>query len=121
MSYYVVVQNQCGLPLKTYDGATIQPNETWKSGLLGSGWVSNPQFGALSFTDVGDKHLPGDTSQTWGVLVSYQGRFVVARYEGGGILNVTFSYPFQQVLMEGMDFRVVKFNPLVEPLRRQEA
>jgi len=106
--YMVTVQNNSQYTFKTSDGATIAPNGTWQpKSAIGNAWVLSTQLGTINFLDIGDKHIPGDSKETWGVLISYQGEEVVGRYEGGGKLSVTINN-FGQAQLSGMDLRQVQ-------------
>jgi hypothetical protein len=71
-----------------------------------------PTCGALRFHDIGDTHIGGDSDETWGVLIAYQGEEYVGRYEGGGQLAVEINAYYQAVL-SGMDPREVHL-PAIE-------
>ena len=114
MSYSVTITNSTETPITTSDGETIQPNGTWQSGTLGNAWFHSDQFGALSLIDIGDQHIGGDSSETWGVLITYGGENMVGRYEGGGTLNITFNQ-YLQAVVSGMDLRLVALSSLVTP------
>jgi hypothetical protein len=106
--YNVSVQNSSQYTLEASDGATVPPNATWQTqAAIGNAWISSTQLGTLNFLDIGDQHIPGDSGETWGVLISYQGEEVVGRYEGGGQLNVTINN-FGQAQLSGMDLRQVQ-------------
>lgn len=110
--YNVTITNSTGTPMTTADGQTIEPNATWQSGELGNTWVHSDQFGALSLVDIGDQHIGGDSSETWGVLITYGGENMVGRYEGGGALKITFNQ-YLQAVVSGMDLRLVALSSLV--------
>ena len=84
----------------------IPPSQGWTSGELGDVTLDVPTRGPLSFHDIGDTHIPGDSGETWGVLIAYQGEEFVGRYEGGGQLTVEINGYYQAVL-SGMDLRQV--------------
>src|SRR4051794_20934502 len=76
--YNVSVQNSSQYTLEASDGATVPPNATWQTqAAIGNAWISSTQLGTLNFLDIGDQHIPGDSGETWGVLISYQGEEVV--------------------------------------------
>ena len=104
--YTLNIKNKGGFVLTTSDGYEIKPDEQWSKGRLGSVWVSSPQFGTANFLDIGDTHIPGDSKETWGVLISYQGEEFVGRYEGEGILLVEFN-AYGQMFLSDMDLRQV--------------
>lgn len=110
--YTVSVQNSTDAPITASDGTTINPGSSWKSGNLGDAYLHSDQFGAMSFVDIADQHIPGDSGETWGCLITYQGEHMVGRYEGGGQLTVTFN-KYLQATLSGMDIRQVQLNPLV--------
>ena len=109
--YQVRLLNRSPLTLTTSDGQTIGPNGTWQTGTLGNAWVRSTEGGTLYFQDIGDQHIPGDSGQTWGVLITYQGEEFVGRYEGGGQLKVTFN-KFMQAMLSGMALRQVNLPAL---------
>jgi hypothetical protein len=78
----------------------------YKSGDLGNLTLIVPTRGPLDFLDIGDQHIGGDSGETWGVLISYQGEDFVGRYEGGGQLTVVINQYYQAEL-SGMDIRDV--------------
>ncbi len=110
--YQVQVTNQSQFTFSTSDGKQIPPNGTWSSGVIGSAWIGSPQSGAISFLDIAGKHIGGDTGQTWGVLISYQGEEIVGRYEGGGKLNVTIN-AFGQATLGGMALRRISLPAML--------
>ena len=112
MSYYVTIVNSTGAPMTTNDGTTIAKGDTWRSGVLGDGYVHSEEFGSLSFRDIGEKHIGGDSGETWGVLISYGGEHMVGRYEGGGELKLEFN-EYLQAEVTGMDLRRVRLDALV--------
>ena len=114
MSYHVQVTNTSDyLVLATFDGHTVAPNGGgWKSGTIGNGWITSEQFGTLAFLDLAKTRLGGDTAETWGVLITYQGEEIVGRYEGGGNLNVTVN-EYGQAKLTGMSLRRVLLPPLI--------
>ena len=78
----------------------------YKSGNLGNLTLIVPTRGPLDFLDIGDQHIGGDSGETWGVLIAYQGEEYVGRYEGGGQLTVVLNQYYQAEL-SGMDLREV--------------
>ena len=115
--FNVSVTNNSGVPLSGSDGTKLPPSggmwKTTSQALSGWGFVLTP-FGPAGFVDIGANHIPGDSSETWGVLLAYQGMSVVGRYEGQGQLVLDLD-TFLQVGMEGMDFREVELEGLVLP------
>src|SRR4051794_26912069 len=106
--YNVSVMNASQFQLDASDGSQILPGATWNSSkAIGNAWVRSIERGTLGFFDIGDVHIPGDSGETWGVLISYQGEEVVGRYEGGGKLNVTINR-YGQAELSGMDLRQVE-------------
>jgi hypothetical protein len=79
---------------------------TYKSGNLGNLTLIVPTRGPLDFLDIGDNHIPGDSGETWGVLIAYQDEEFVGRYEGGGQLTVVINQYYQAEL-SGMDLREI--------------
>jgi hypothetical protein len=113
VSYTVTITNSTSSPITAGDGSTINPNGgTWTSGTLGNTYAHSDELGAISFIDIGDKHIGGDSSETWGVLITYQGEHMVGRYEGGGKLAVSFN-PYLQATISGMDLRLVELSPFI--------
>ena len=112
MSYTIAVQNSSNSTIQTGDGKTIKPGESWKSPVLGNTYLHSEEFGSMSFIDIAKEHIGGDTGESWGVLITYQGSHMVGRYEGGGQLRVTFDKHLQAVV-GGMDLRHVQLTPLL--------
>ena len=110
----VTLTNQSSVELQTSDGHKVGPNGTWKfaGGPAGSSAYVDGPFGRLGFLDIGDTHIGGDSTEEWGVLITYQGMSMVGRYEGQGTLNFNID-PFVQVGLAGMDFRQVELQGLV--------
>ena len=105
--YQVSLTNNSNVTLGFVGGnQVIPPGDGWKSGNLGDIALVVPTRGVLSFHDIADKHIPGDSKETWGVLIAYQGEEFVGRYEGGGQLTVVINEYYQAVL-SGMDIREV--------------
>src|SRR3954447_25690110 len=84
----------------------IPPGGKYQSGNLGDLTLDVPTRGPLNFHDIGDTPMGGDSKETWGVLIAYQGEECVGRYEGGGQLTVVINQYYQAVL-SGMDLRQV--------------
>lgn len=112
MSYVVTIVNSTNAPMTTKDGKAIAPGDSWKSDVIGDTYVHSEEFGSISFRDIADQHIGGDTTETWGVLISYNGQHMVGRYEGGGDLHVTFNNRLQAEV-SGMHLRRVKLDSLV--------
>jgi hypothetical protein len=107
MSYALSVHNGSPYEMHGSDGAAVPPGATWEpQGALGNGWIESTELGAINFLDIGDTHIPGDSKETWGVLISYMGEEVVGRYEGAGDLVVTVN-GFGQAHLAGLDLRQV--------------
>ncbi|HEX8744437.1 MAG TPA: hypothetical protein VF712_15010 [Thermoleophilaceae bacterium] len=83
----------------------------WKSDNLGDVTLTIPTRGPLDFLDLGDHHIGGDSKETWGVLIAYQGEEIVGRYEGGGQLTVVVNQ-YYQVELSGMDLRQISLSAL---------
>jgi hypothetical protein len=115
MSYSLQVQNGSQYTWEGSDGANVPPGAMWspQNQPLGNAWLQSPQLGTLNFLDIADTHIPGDSGETWGVLVSYQGEEMVGRYEGGGQLNGSINN-FGQVTLSGMDLRQVSLPSFVQ-------
>ncbi len=112
MSYTVVVTNNSSMAFQTlWHPAVINGHSKWTSPILGNEVIETSLAGRMSFQDVADQHVPGDTTQTWGVLIRYGDEAFVGRYEGGGTLNVVFDQ-FLQAKLSGMSFREVKLDYL---------
>jgi hypothetical protein len=110
--YSVTIVNSTDAPMTTKDGKSIGPGETWKSDTLGNTYVHSEEFGSISFRDIAEERIGGDSDETWGVLITYGGQHMVGRYEGGGELSVTFNKHLQAVL-SGMHLRHVQMSSLV--------
>jgi hypothetical protein len=109
MSYILKVHNDS--PYTWYDaaGTQVNPGDGWNAEgkTLGNAYLQCVELGALNFLDIAAKHIPGDSKETWGVLISYQTEEIVGRYEGGGQLSAEITQ-FGQVQLGGnMDFRQV--------------
>ena len=106
--YVVSLTNNSNVSLGFVGGNQIIPGGggTYKSGNLGDMTLTVPTRGPLSFHDIGNTHIPGDSGETWGVLIAYQGEEYVGRYEGGGTLKVEINQYYQAAL-SGMDLRQV--------------
>ena len=109
MSYHVSVTNNSSVELQTSDGKTIAPKGgTWESPLLGDATVGSDMFGTMLFIDLGDKHIGGDTSESWGVLIRYHDTAVVGRYEhDAGKYKVEFN-EYLQARVHGPSLRQVQ-------------
>ena len=116
MSYVLKVQNTSPYEWNGSDGANVPSGATWtpQNEPLGNAWLNCNELGTLNFLDIGDKHIPGDSKETWGVLISYQGEEMVGRYEGGGQLSAVIN-SFGQVTLSGMDLRQVSLPSFVQP------
>jgi hypothetical protein len=113
MSYYVAVTNNSNVEWNASDGTKIPASGgEWRSQEIGDAWVNCVQSGTINFHDIGDTHIGGDSSETWGVLISYQGEEMVGRYEGGGQLIVSIN-GYYQATLGGMDIRQVSLNGLL--------
>jgi hypothetical protein len=107
MSYDLILKNSTGSVLDASDGKRVEPGESWRSEKqLGNAYFHSDEVGSLSFRDIGDTHISGDSKETWGVLISYQGEEFVGRYEGAGILLVEFN-AYGQMFLSDMDLRQV--------------
>jgi hypothetical protein len=107
--YQISLTNNSNVSVGFVGGNQIIPGGggTWKSDSnLGDITLDVPTRGPLSFHDIGDTHIGGDSGETWGVLIAYQGEEIVGRYEGGGQLTVEINGYYQAVL-SGMDLREV--------------
>ena len=110
--YGITLTNNSNVSLGFMGGnQIIPPGGNWKSGSLGDVTLIVPTRGPLSFHDIADKHIGGDSKETWGVLIAYQGEEIVGRYEGGGQLAVVINEYYQAVL-SGMDLRQVSLPAL---------
>jgi hypothetical protein len=107
--YQLSVTNNSNVSLGFVGGNEIIPADggQWQSAdNLGDVTFDVPTRGTLSFHDIGENHIGGDSSQTWGVLIAYQGEEIVGRYEGGGQLTVEIN-GYYQATLSGMDLREV--------------
>jgi hypothetical protein len=114
MSYTLSVQNGTEYEMHGSDGATVPAAATWQpSGLHGNAWIQSTELGTINFLDLGSRHISGDSGETWGVLISYQGEEMVGRYEGAGALNVALN-EYGQATPSGMDFRQVSLPSFIQ-------
>src|SRR3954449_4970105 len=105
--YAVTVTNASSVDLTTSDGKTVNAGGgTWTSPRSGNAGFTSQHFGPIAFLDIGDTHIGGDSTETWGVLITYQGEELVGRYEGEGALDVAINQ-FGQATLMGMDLRQV--------------
>src|SRR3954452_14846499 len=114
MSYDLVLTNSTGSALDASDGKQVKPGETWKDEKqLGNAYFHSDEVGSLSFRDIGDTHISGDSKETWGVLITYQGAHTVGRYDGdNGLLQVTWDEHLQALVGGKMNCRHVLLNPI---------
>ena len=116
MTYSLILHNSTGGVIDASDGKQIGPGDSWKNDKLGNAFFHSDEVGSLSLRDIGDKHISGDSKETWGVLIAYQGAHVVGRYEGGGVLEITWNGFLQAEIGGKMTLRHVLLNPLVTEL-----
>ncbi len=110
--YQINLTNNSNLGIGFVGGnEVIPPGQSWKSGDLGNVSLVVATRGVLDFHDIADAHIPGDSGETWGVLIAYQGEEFVGRYEGGGTLTVEVN-AYSQVTLSGMDLRQVALPAL---------
>lgn len=110
--YQIHLANKSNFKLATADGHGIAPGATWQSKDLGDSWILTNFFGAISFHDLGKEHVPGDTAETWGVLISYQGQRYVGRYEAGGRLDIAINN-LGQWTITGMHIHQLYLPPVI--------
>ena len=110
--YQIKLINRSHNTLTTSDGKSIIQGGIWQTGNLGNAWIKSDQAGTMNFMDIADQHIPGDSGETWGVLISYQGEEIVGRYEGGGQLQVSINV-YMQAQLGGMDLRQVSLPALM--------
>ncbi|MDQ3742667.1 MAG: hypothetical protein M3320_03030 [Actinomycetota bacterium] len=112
--YQISLTNNSNVDLGFAGGNQLIPSGGghWKSENLGDVTILVPTRGPLNFHDIADKHIGGDSGETWGVLIAYQGEEIVGRYEGGGQLTVTINDRYQAVL-GGMHLRQIHL-PAIE-------
>jgi hypothetical protein len=114
MSYTLSVQNGSEYEMHGSDGAIVASGATWQpSGLHGNAWIQSAELGTINFLDLGARHIPGDSGETWGVLISYQDEEIVGRYEGQGALSVAVN-EYGQATPAGLDFRQVSLPSLIQ-------
>jgi hypothetical protein len=114
MSYTLSVANGSEYEMQGSDGANVPSGATWQpSGVHGNAWISSTELGTINFLDLGARHIPGDSDETWGVLLSYQGEEIVGRYEGAGGLTVAIN-EYGQATPSGMDFREVSLPAFIQ-------
>jgi hypothetical protein len=106
--YQVSITNNSAYGIGFLGGNQVIPEGggQYKSGNLGNLSLVVPTRGPLDFLDIGNKHVGGDSRETWGVLIAYQGEEYVGRYEGGGQLIVVINQ-FYQAELSGMDLRQI--------------
>jgi hypothetical protein len=112
MTYSLILHNSTRGEIDASDGKRIGPGDSWENDKLGNAYFHSDEVGSLSLRDIGDQHISGDSKETWGVLVSYQGAHVVGRYEGGGVLEITWNEFLQADIGGKMTLRHVLLNPL---------
>src|SRR3954470_16638791 len=120
MSYDLILKNSTGSVLDSSDGKQVRLGETWKNehGQLGNAYFHSDEVGSLSFRDIGDTHIGGDSKETWGVLIAYQGAHMVGRYDGdNGLLEITWDEHLQVLVGGKMHLRRVLLDPLVPLLK----
>jgi hypothetical protein len=119
MSYDLVLHNSTGSLLDTSDGKQLKPGDTWKpEKQLGNAYFHSDEVGSLSFRDIGNTHISGDSKETWGVLITYQGAHMVGRYDGdNGLLEITWDQHLQVLVGGKMNLRRVLLDPLVPLLK----
>jgi hypothetical protein len=111
--FSINVNNKSSGTLITSTGEKVPPGSGWGIGSGGDPiWVDTP-MGRLGIVDIGDTHVPGDSTETWGVLVGYQEMSVVGRYEGKGMLILDVNPLYQVTMSGGMDFRQVSLDGLI--------
>lgn len=114
--YSVNITNNFGQALQLSPGPSIPSGTSWQSGSIGGGSLNIivPGYGTIVIQDIANNHVPGDSTETWGVLVAYQGAPVVGRYEGAGSLAVAVNV-YGQASLSGMDLREVDCPALLLP------
>jgi hypothetical protein len=119
MTYSLILQNSTGSTIDASDGQTIRPDDSWKGDGLGNAYFHSDEVGSLSFRDIGEEHISGDSKETWGVLITYQGTHVVGRYDGDrGSLEITWDKHLQALVGGKMTLRHVLLNPIVTELKQ---
>jgi hypothetical protein len=114
MSYTLSVANGTEYEMHGSDGATVPSPATWQpQGVHGNAWIQSTELGTLNLLDLGARQIPGDSGETWGVLISYQGEEMVGRYEGAGQLSVALN-EYGQATLSGMDFRQVSLPSFIQ-------
>jgi hypothetical protein len=116
MTYSLILNNSTGSTITASDGQAVRPDDSWKSDKLGNAFFHSDEVGSLSFRDIGDRHISGDSKETWGVLITYQGAHAVGRYEGEGLLEITWSQDLQTLVGGKMTVRRVLLDPIVTEL-----
>ena len=115
MSYHLTVHNGTPFMWEGFDARAVASGADWSPTQqpIGNAWIRSTEWGVLNFLDIADTHISGDSKETWGVLVSYQGEEIVGRYEGAGQLKATIN-EFGQVELTGMDFREVSLPAFIQ-------
>ena len=112
--YTLTVTNNSNYVVETSDGGSIGPGgATWQKDNLGNAWVSTQQFGAINFHDLGEERVPGDTTEHWGVYITYRGQQFVGRYEGGGRIEVVLNDLGQITLTGNLHIHQVYVAPVI--------
>lgn len=70
---------------------------------MGTVMIAIPGYGSIYIEDIGSNHIDGDTTETWGALVSYQDSDTVGRYEGDGNLVINVG-TYGVMALSGMHF-----------------
>jgi hypothetical protein len=119
MSYDLILNNSTGSLIDASDGKQVKPGDIWKSEKqLGNAFFHSDEVGSLSFRDIGEEHISGDSKETWGVLIAYQGSHMVGRYDGdAGFLEITWDNHLQVLVGGKMHLRRVLLDPLVPLLK----
>jgi hypothetical protein len=128
MAYDVVITNNYPWPLTLTrvdapsTSLTLGPGQTGTVNAVNEAAslrIDVPGCGAVNLLTLGDpplrasRHIPGDTTETWGVLITYQGVQVVGRYDGVGNSALTIdSLGVLQFGGNNMDYAVVEMDPV---------
>lgn len=107
------VNNKSSAMLIASSGDMIKPGTGWGTGGTGDPMYVDGPMGRIGIVDIADTHIPGDSKETWGVLIGYQEMSFVGRYEGQGMLILDVNRFFQVTLSGGMDFRQVSLDGLI--------
>lgn len=115
----ITVNNNSDLPLSitpfNSGKITVDSHSSYSIRINGAPFIIDvPGYGAITIKDLGMNHIEGDGSKDLGILFSYQGSDMVARYNGGnGPINLGVG-TYGEVSLSGneMQFNYVAISRL---------